>query len=142
MNSIKVCVIAIHICVSALVCRESVAEDVSLNAYFEEPLGVAILTVPEYLKGDPSLHRFPLEQIGAGALYPASSSAGVCYFLFDPKASKDVFFRGKAIPLVPVATVDSGPHSVHLDLWWKATLNGLAEQRPLTDIRCRSISIC
>ncbi len=34
--------------------------------------------------------------------------------------TKEVIFRGTAFPLVPVATVDSGPHSVHLDLWWKA----------------------
>ena len=120
MNSIKVWFIAIHICVSALFCRDSVAVDVSLKAYAGEPLGVAILTVPENLKGDPTLLSFPLEQLGAGALYPASLSAGVCYFLFDPKATKEVVFRGTAIPLVPVATVDSGPHSVHLDLWWKA----------------------
>ena len=120
MKSINVRIIAILICVSQLICRDSVAEEVSLKAYSGEPLGVAILTVPEKLNDDPNVRSFPLEQLGAGALYPASLSAGVCYFLFDPKATKEVIFRGTAFPLVPVATVDSGPHSVHLDLWWKA----------------------
>ena len=120
MKCIKGSVVAILICVSQLVCRDSIADDVSVNAYTGEPLGVAILTVPENLKGDASLRSFPLEQLGAGALYPASDSAGSCYFLFDSKATKEVVFQGKAIALIPVATVDSGPYSTHLDLWWKA----------------------
>lgn len=120
MKSINVRIIAILVCVSQLICRDSVAEEVSLKAYSGEPLGVAILTFPENLYGDPNVRSFPMEQLGAGALYPASISAGVCYFLFDAKATKEVVFRGTAIPLVPVATVDSGPHSMHLDLWWKA----------------------
>ena len=120
MKSIKEEVVAVLICVSQLFCRNSVAENVNLKAYSGEPLGVAILTVPENLNGDPNVRSFPMEQLGAGALYPASLSAGVCYFLFDPKATKEVILRGTAIPFVPVATVDSGPHSVHLDRWWKA----------------------
>ncbi len=92
MKSINVRIIAILICVSQLICRDSVAEEVSLKAYSGEPLGVAILTVPEKLNDDPNVRSFPLEQLGAGALYPASLSAGVCYFLFDPKATKEQQF--------------------------------------------------
>ncbi len=64
MKSIKGGVVAVLICVSQLVCRDSVAEDVSLKAYSEEPLGVAVLTVPEKLNDDPNVRSFPLEQLG------------------------------------------------------------------------------
>ena len=64
MKSIKGGVVAVLICVSQLFCRNSVAENVNLKAYSEEPLGVAILTVPENLNGDPNVRSFPMEELG------------------------------------------------------------------------------
>ena len=101
-------------------CGSIRADDVTLKAYFEEPLGVAFLQVTDSSSGTLKTVEFSLNDISGDVLYPTPESGGRSFFLFNPKTAKSITFRGKMMPLVPVATVDSGVHAVHMDLWWKA----------------------
>ncbi len=98
----------------------SLADDVVLKAYFEEPLGVALLQATDSSSGTLKPVDFSLNDVGGDVLYPTPGSGGRSFFLFNPKTAKSITFRGKVMPLVPVATVDSRVHAAYLNLWWDA----------------------
>lgn len=99
--------------------REARAEDFSVKAYDGQPFGVALIVRNGDITAVDSNDEITVAQLGDGALYPVNWG-GSCRFLYDPKSTKEVMFRGQSLPIRPTATVDNGPWKVELELWWNA----------------------
>ena len=87
----------------------------TIRAFSGSPFGVAeLLPNDQTLKAPADSVR--IDQLGAGALYPAKTDAG-CRFLFDPTTT-EVTFRGKAIPIIPEVAPSDIAWKNEQQEWW------------------------